>query len=221
MPRYLDILGDDLGTDGAPLMNDRRTGDGADAHIGIEDQVALNRGGEDKPFDKFDGKLAGVDRLLDVVRFNVREHPYVARILAKGIPRVFPDPSPLPGSLPRVLLGNSDRVKVEDVGVTLCEPQDHLVPPGETSIAVQSMLEVPDDAISESQGWVTHKGWIKKDVDRQDASVNNVVPDLPAEATTRPKYPHTLGDDSHLASQILLRRQPLLSLVLLRDVVGR
>src|SRR5207244_966052 len=164
----------------AAAMQDRRARGRADADEGIDDEVAGPRHRQHAALDQLDRKLAGMHRLLDVVRLDVREDPDVAGVLAARVPRVFARARSLPGALSRVLLRHPDRIEGEYVVVALREPEDDLVATGETLRAVQAVLEVPDDAIPEPQRGVALEAGEEQQVERQRLVAADVIADLPA-----------------------------------------
>jgi len=59
--------------------------------------------------------------------FHVRNYPEVAGVFAERIARVLASLGSLEVLLSRIFLGDSYRVKIEHVVVTLCEPWDGFV----------------------------------------------------------------------------------------------
>src|SRR5262245_44109327 len=112
-----------------------------------------------------------MDGLFDVVRLDVGENPNVSRIFPQRVASVLSDSAPLPRPLSRILLGHSDSIQAKRIVVALGEPQDHLVASRESSSAVEPMLEVPDDPVSEGKGGVAIEGAVEEDVDGEDAPI--------------------------------------------------
>ena len=82
--------------------------------------------------------------------------------------------------LVRVFLRNSDRIEMKRIFIALGEPRDCLMPPGQTFLAVQAMLELPDDSVSQLESGV-FKYVIQQYVKRKDFAVTYVIPNLPAD----------------------------------------
>src|SRR5262249_24796649 len=146
-----DVIGDQLGAGGAPAVQHRGARRRADAEVRIEDQVVRARGREHEALDQLDRELAGVDRLLDVVRLDVGEDPHVARVLTGGMAAVLAGARSLEGALAGILLWHAHGIEVEVIGVAAREPEDRLVTARETARAVEPVLEVPDDAVAEPE----------------------------------------------------------------------
>ena len=108
-------------------MEESSHGGRAHAHEGVHHEVGGVSHREDEALDQFDRELAGVDGLLDVVVFDVRDEPKVAGVFPLRVARVLADLRSLVVALARVLLGNPDRVEIEDVVIALGEPQDGFV----------------------------------------------------------------------------------------------
>jgi len=110
----------------------------------------------------------------------------------------------------------SNRIEVEGIFVTLCEPYDRFVAAREPTTAMQSMFEVPDDPVSHPQACLG-KDRVKHSVQRYNGSAINVVSHLPANATLWGKTTHTLSNNCCLLFKIFFQLQFLY--VLFSDIV--
>jgi hypothetical protein len=95
--------------------------------------------------------LAGVDGLLSVVVFNVRNYPYVAGVLAQRITGILADFCALVILLARILLRDPHSVEIKNIIVCLREPENSFITPGKTALAMQAVFECPNDAVSKFQ----------------------------------------------------------------------
>ena len=86
-------------------------------------------------------------RFFNVIRFNVRNLPYVRRIFAEWIPGQFAFVGSFEVFFARVFGRNSDRIQVERVVVRLCEPKNNLVTTGKSFRAVKPVTEMPSNSI--------------------------------------------------------------------------
>ena len=92
-PRYPDILRHDIAAVTiSPMLHSRNDGR-PDAHIRVQDVVAGVGQREHKALDQFDRKLAWVNRLFDMVVFDVRKNPNIAGIFAESDCRKTVPPS--------------------------------------------------------------------------------------------------------------------------------
>src|SRR5213080_1455132 len=222
-----DPLAGDLNIGGQALrpgrpspVHHRRARRRADAHEGIDDEVAGLRHGQDEPFDELYRELARMDRLLDVVRLDVRKDPDVARVLPERVAGVLAGARSLPGALAGILLRNADGVEVERVVAPLGEPEDHLVAARKPALAVEAVLEVPDDAVAELELRVAAEDGVEQEVERDDLVCRDVVAHLPAEAAPRSEDADALADDLLLAPNIRFQVEAF-ALVGFRQVVRR
>jgi transposase len=156
--------------------------------------------------------------LLDMVALNVRNHPQVSRILAKGVTRILAGLWTLEMFLPRVFLGYPHQVEIEQVIVGLGKPDNGCISPRETAAAVQPVFKVPDDAIAHPELESGEDG-VENGVQRDDRSTVDVVPHLPANTASRGQRADTLGNDLRLLMEVPVEMESLF--VLLADVVRR
>src|SRR6185503_5064826 len=122
--------------------------------------------------DQLDRELTGVEGLLHVVVLDVRDHPYVARVLAERMTGRLPDVRTLPVALARILLGHAHRVEIEDVLLT-GEPEDRLVTPREAPAAMQPVLEVPDDPVPQAEAFLLEER-VEEGVEREHLAAVDV-----------------------------------------------
>lgn len=74
-------------------------------------------------------------------------------------------------------------VQVKDVLVRFCEPKHGFVSAGESALAVQTMLEIPDDSISKFQPQLL-TNVVNEYVERENlTSRGYVIPHLPTQAS--------------------------------------
>lgn len=85
LPSRLDVGRLDVAAVAAAAVLDRRDDARSNAHIRVEDVVALPRHRQHQTFDELDRELARVDRLFDMVVLDVGNDPDVARVLAKRV----------------------------------------------------------------------------------------------------------------------------------------
>jgi hypothetical protein len=142
-----------------------------------------------------------MDGLFNMVVLYVRYYPHISGVLAERVTRILSRFGTLVVLLSRVLGRNSNRVKVENVVVTLGEPQDGFVPPREPSATVKSMLEVPDNAVPQPQAEIDEDR-VEESVKRLDLASLNVVAHLPADASALVEDSHGTGDSLPLGIQI-------------------
>ena len=90
-----------------------------------------------------------MNSLFDMVVFDVWESPYVARVFAFWVAGEFPDVGAFEVSFVGIFRWDTDRVEVESVIVAYGPPVYRFVSSGESFGAVQSVSEVPNDAISQ------------------------------------------------------------------------
>lgn len=119
--------------------------------------------------------------LLNMVAFYIRNYPQVPRVLAEWVARILTGFGALKILLPRVFLGYTHGIEIENVIIRFCEPHDCLVPSGKPAAAVQSVLEVPDDPVAHPKPNAGKDG-VEDCVQRDDSSCVNVVANLPANA---------------------------------------
>src|SRR5688500_14485441 len=105
--------------------------------------------------------------LFDMVVFDVGNHPNVTRIFAKRISGELSRTWPFEILLAGIICWHPYRVEVEGVIVRFCEPQDRLVAARKAPRTMQTVLKMPDDAISELESMFEEK-WIERDVERND-----------------------------------------------------
>src|SRR5262249_56835980 len=96
----------------------------------------------------------------------------------------------LPAALAGIFLRHADGIEVEDRVAPLGEPEQHLVAARESLRAVQSVLEVPDDTITQDEILVPLEDRVEHHVQRDDLARRDVVPDLPADAAPGPEHAH-------------------------------
>src|SRR5438552_16380804 len=111
-----------------------------------------------------------MDRLLDVIMFDVWDDPDVSGIFSQRVAGILAGLWSFEILLSWILLGNSDRVEIENVIVCFGEPKNSFVPAGESTAAMQSVLEVPYDAIAQSESEV-FANLIDEHVQREDLAV--------------------------------------------------
>jgi hypothetical protein len=131
--------------------------------------------------------------LFYMITFYVGDDPQVARVLTQWVARVFPGIRSFEVFLAGIFLWNANGVQVEDIIVSLGEPDDSLVSARKPLRAMQSMLEVPDDTVSHLQPKF-HENRVKHCIERNNCPIVNVVPNLPANAPARSKTPDTLSN---------------------------
>jgi hypothetical protein len=137
-----------LAADEAPSV--RYTGDTCGRYPGerIKYETSRTRHAKNQAFDQTNRKLAGVVRLFDVVRFDVRDRPNVLGVLTQRITRKFTFMRSLEVALGRILRGDSNRIKVEEVVIRLRIPENDFVPPRKPPSSVETVPESPNDPIS-------------------------------------------------------------------------
>ena len=64
---------------------------------------------------------------LDMVAFDIRNHPQVPRILTEWVTRILAGFWTFEILLSRVFLGDTHRIEIEDVVIRLCKPDDGFV----------------------------------------------------------------------------------------------
>ena len=158
-----------------------------------------------------------MDRLFRVVALDVRELPYVARVLSFRITGQFAGVRSLEVALAGVLGRYADRVEVPGVVVAGGPPVDGFVPSGEPPAAVQAVAEVPDDAVAQAQAAVPEQR-VEQGVEGDDLPVLHVVADLPADRPVRVQEPRALADHALLGFAPSVERGS--GLVFLAQVVG-
>src|SRR5947209_6322995 len=84
---------------------------------------------------------------------------------------------------------------------------------------MQSVLEVPDDAVAELQAQALEDR-PEGNVEGNDLAIVHVIPNLPAQRAIIREYSHTLLDDRRLSSEVVIECHPL-TLVPLPDVIRR
>lgn len=183
VPRRRDVPRNDVATISHPAVLDCSHYAAADSHVGVEYFVAGVGQGKDQPLDQFHGKLTRMIGLLDVVIFDVRENPNVAGILSQRITRELAGLRSLEVLFTRIFRWNANGVQIELV-VILGEPKDCLMPPGKPLLAMQPVLEMPDDPVPEFQ-FVFFEQGIENRVERDDLALVNMVADLPANRPAR------------------------------------
>ena len=92
------------------------------------------------------------------------------------------------------------------------------MPTGQPFRAVQAVLEVPHDSVSELET-VSLEAVVKDDVERENLTALNVVAYLPANRPLWMQQPHALRDRLRLSFHILLQRRS--GFVRLPDVIWR
>ena len=94
------------------------------------------------------------------------------------------------------------------------------MPTRESITTVESMLEVPNDPVSQPQDGVARKDRVHCKIKRDYLSLAiNEIAQLPTNATTRFQNTNALGYDGFLLHDVIPERLPFL--VALADVVGR
>jgi hypothetical protein len=86
------ILSDSIRTCGTSAVKYRCACRATDSNIGIYNEVPRIGQGQHKALDQLDRELARMDRLLDVVVFDVWDGPNVPGILSQGIAGILDDP---------------------------------------------------------------------------------------------------------------------------------
>jgi hypothetical protein len=77
----------------------------------------------------------------------IGDDPDVAGILPQRVRGKFTPPWALERALSRILLRNPNRIQVEHVVCTFCEPQNCLVPARQSLGAMKAMFKVPNNTI--------------------------------------------------------------------------
>jgi hypothetical protein len=189
----------------------------SNAKVGINHKIAAICEGEYEPLYKFYWKLAGVDCLLDVVVLDVRDHPNIARIFTQWVAGVLALLRSFERFLARILLGHSNGIKIEDVIVAFGEPDDGFVTPTQTVLAVQSVLEAPDDAVTQLHPEF-FANLIDVEIEWENLAVSRyVIPSLPTQATIVCESAMALLEGLFLLLKVVLEHEPLL--ILLANVV--
>src|SRR5262249_5039 len=98
---------------------------------------------------KLDWELTWMNRFLHVVVLHVGNDPNVAGILSERVARILTLLGAFERLLPRILLRHTDRVEIEHVVVAFGEPDDVFIAAREAVLAMQPVLEAPDDTVSE------------------------------------------------------------------------
>jgi hypothetical protein len=130
LPCNIDVLVSDVASIPHTIVLERSDNRASHAHIRVKHNVRRFSQRENKPFNKLHWKLAWVNRLFDVVRFDIGDHPHVTWILAERIARKLTSLRTLEVFLTRILRRHSDRIKIERVVVVLGEPKDRLMATG-------------------------------------------------------------------------------------------
>ncbi len=160
-----------------------------------------------------------MDGFLDVIVLHVRNNPYVAGILPKRIARVLSNLRSLEIFLSWIFLRYADSVEIEDVFVRLSEPQNRFIATGKAVLAVQSVLEAPNDPVAELQAELFANS-IDIDIERKDLAVlRDMIPCLPAEASILSEYPSALTQGFLLLLEVVFKLKTFL--VSLTDIVRR
>lgn len=218
LPGDLQIFLAEIGSRSPALVHDGSAQGGCHSGIRVNHQVTLVRESEYQPFYEFDWELARVLRFLYVVVLHVRYHPHVAGILAQWVAGVLALLRAFERLLARILLRYSDRIEIEHVVVALGEPHDVLVATGQAVLAVQPVLEAPDDAVAELHAQL-FADLIDEDVDGENLAIRgHVVADLPTDTSVVGQRPVSSLQRLFLLLQIFLELLSLL--VFLADVVG-
>ena len=215
--RDFDIGGGVVATTGTSPVLESSDGAGSAAHVGVDDKVAGSRHGKDEPFDEFNGKLAGMLRLLDMVGFDVGNNPDVPWILAERVAGELPDFFAFEVAFPRVFLRYAHGVEIE-IGFALGEPEDGFVPPRKPLGAMQSVFVMPDDPVVATQSELLEYG-IEQGVEREHFAVVDMISDLPAYAAARFQCTNAFRDEPLLSGKPFVEADFLL--VFLSDVVWR
>lgn len=120
--------------------------------------------------------------------------------------------------LARVLLRDTDAVKVEPVIVRFRCPDDRFVSPGKPPGTVRAVAKCPDNSASNLHSEFA-KYWNDDTVDWHNLAGVDVVSDLPADRTVRSKNAVAVGNNSALEFHVVV--EPRLTLVRLPDVIRR
>ena len=178
-PGNINIIWLDIATIADAIVLDGPDDGGPYAHVWIEHDIALVGQRKDEPFDKLNWKLTGMYRLFNVIVLYVWKNPNVPGIFSKRVPRKLADLWPLKIFFVRVFGRHPDRIEIECVVVRFRKPKNSFVPSGESLRTVEAMLEVPDNAIPQSQSVILE--YVEKNnVERKHLAVLNVIADLPA-----------------------------------------
>lgn len=102
---------------------------------------------------------------------------------------------PFVGTLSRIFLRYANRIKREAVAIAFCVPENSFVTSRESSLAMQSVLEMPYNAISEAKQVVGSEYRMERKVKGNYLTVSvYVVAHLPANAAANPQHSDTLAD---------------------------
>lgn len=142
----------------------------------------------------------------------------VTSIRHKRVTRILADFRTFEILLPGVFLWYANRIKIKDVIVRLCEPDDGFVPTRISAATMQPVLKVPNDAIPHPKTEIREDG-VQDGIQRNDGASINVVSYLPANTALRGQGARALDDDPCLLLEVRIKLKPLL--IFFADVIGR
>jgi hypothetical protein len=124
---------------------------GSHTHIWIENRIASLSQGKNQALNELNWKLARMACLFHMVGFHIRKYPNIAGILSQRIARKLTGLRAFEVFLAGILRWNPNRVQVECVIIALRQPKDSFVPARQLLGTMQTMLEVPNDAVAQLQ----------------------------------------------------------------------
>src|SRR5450759_1710108 len=92
-----------------------------------------------------------VPHVIRLIFAAVRRFPEVGWVLPLWVARELSQVGALERSLPGILARDPDSIQVEVVPICLCVPHHYLISAREPLLAVQTMAEMPDNAVSEDE----------------------------------------------------------------------
>jgi len=163
-------------------------------------------------------KLAGMRCLLDVITFHIGDVPDILRIFAQGIPGRLAGLFAFVMFLAGILRRNPNLVEVENVVIRFRVPHDGFVAPGEASLVMQAVAEMPDDSVPQLQLMLLENRG-KFNVERCNLSVVDKITYLPTKAARVFQARNKLINHSRLPRKVFFKG--LFGFVCLPNIVGR
>ena len=156
--------------------------------------------------------------LFYVVSFDVWNLPNVRRVFAKRIARQLTFIGTLEVFLVGVLGRYPDVIEIEGVVVAFCEPQDCFIATGEPFLAVQSVAETPNYAVTQLK-FLSLEQWVQQDIQWVNFAFIDVVPNLPADRSVIGEKPHRFLNRCRLSIEVVIYGQ--FRFILFTNVVRR